>query len=112
VADAVSALTQDMIAQGHGDRVLTMCFSEFGRRVAENASDGTDHGTAGPVFLAGTRIRSGLIGKHPSLTHLEQGDLKFHTDFRRVYAALLEDWLQCPSSQPLLGDFEKLPLFA
>ncbi len=64
--DAVAAFTGDLIAQGFGDRVLTMCFSEFGRRVAENASEGTDHGTAGPMFFAGTGINSGLIGKHPT----------------------------------------------
>ena len=65
---------------------MCLCFSEFGRRVAENASEGTDHGTAGPVFLAGTKVKSGLIGKHPDLDDLAQGDLKFHTDFRQVYA--------------------------
>ncbi len=112
VGDAVAVFVNDLIDHGQGDRVLTMCFSEFGRRVAENASDGTDHGTAGPIFLAGTKIRPGLIGKHPSLTDLTQGDLKYHTDFRQVYAAVLEGWLQCPSAAALLGDYPPVELFA
>ena len=112
VSDAVATFTKDVTAHGHGQRVLTLCFSEFGRRVAENASEGTDHGTAGPVFLAGTKVRPGLIGEHPSLTDLQQGDLKHHTDFRQVYAAVLQDWLGCPSLDPLLGKFGKLDLFA
>ncbi|MCG8649079.1 MAG: DUF1501 domain-containing protein [Pirellulales bacterium] len=111
VGDALNVLMSDLDAHGHGDRVLAMCFSEFGRRVAENASEGTDHGTAGPIFLAGTKVRAGLIGRHPSLTDLDQGDLKYHTDFRQVYAAILEDWLQCPSESALLDRFKKVDLF-
>jgi uncharacterized protein (DUF1501 family) len=99
---AAQAFIRDVADHGHGRRVLLMSFSEFGRRVAENASDGTDHGAAAPMFLAGTRVRSGLIGEHPSLTDLDEGDLKFHTDFRSVYAALLERWLGWPSG-PVLG---------
>lgn len=111
VGDAVKVFTEDLVAHGDGDRVLTFCFSEFGRRVAENASQGTDHGTAAPVFLAGTRLRGGLIGRHPRLDQLEQGDLLHHTDFRQVYASLLENWLGCPSDPCLLGRFEPLELF-
>ncbi len=111
MGDAVGTLLNDLAAHGHGDRVLAMCFSEFGRRVAENASEGTDHGTAGPIFLAGDKIRGGLIGEHPSLTDLDQGDLKHHTDFRQVYASVLQGWLKCPSHTPLLGDYEPLDLF-
>ena len=70
-----------------------LVFSEFGRRVAENGSLGTDHGTAGPVFLAGPRVRPGLHGAYPSLTDLDDGDLKMTVDFRRVYATVLEGWL-------------------
>ena len=102
VSEAVSTLVRDVGAHGDGDRVLVMCFSEFGRRVAQNASDGTDHGTAGPILLAGNQVNAGLIGKHPSLTDLDHGDLKHHTDFRQVYAAVLEKWLAC-SSQAVLG---------
>lgn len=112
VSGAVSCLINDLIAHGHGDRVLAMCFSEFGRRVAENASQGTDHGTAGPMLFAGTKLRPGLLGEHPSLSDLDQGDLKYHTDFRRVYAAVLQDWLRCPSSATLLGDYRKIDLIA
>lgn len=103
---AVSAFITDTASQGHGDRVLVSCFSEFGRRVAENASKGTDHGTAGPMFLAGNRVKAGLIGKHPSLKDLDQGDLRFHTDFRQVYAAILENWLGCNSQEILGGDYK------
>ena len=84
------------------DRVLVMTFSEFGRRVEENASGGTDHGEAAPMFLFGSKLRPGLHGKHPSLTNLHRGDLKFHTDFRRVYATVLRQWLGT-RSEPILG---------
>lgn len=109
--DAVAAFTRDLIAQGFGDQVLTMCFSEFGRRVAENASEGTDHGTAGPMFFAGTALQAGLIGKDPDLNRLEDGDLMFHTDFRQVYAAVLENWLGCESEPVLRGRYQPIELF-
>ena len=83
--------------------MAVLCFSEFGRRVEENGSSGTDHGTAGPVFLAGSHVRGGLAGTPPSLVDLDsEGDLKMTVDFRRVYASLLEDWLEIPS-KPVLG---------
>lgn len=97
VSDSVTAFTNEMKLLGESDRVLTVCFSEFGRRVAENASDGTDHGTAAPMILAGGKVKPGIIGEHPRLDDLENGDLKHHTDFRQVYAAILENWLKCPS---------------
>ncbi|MCA9037860.1 MAG: DUF1501 domain-containing protein [Planctomycetaceae bacterium] len=111
VGDAVHSFVSDMVAQGHGDEVAVMCFSEFGRRVAENASEGTDHGTAGPMFIAGTKVKAGLIGDLPSLQDLQEGDLKHHTDFRQVYAAVLEDWLQCSSQEVLRGRFQPVPVF-
>lgn len=111
VSEAVSTLIRDVEARGQGDRVLVMCFSEFGRRVAENASDGTDHGTAGPVLLAGTKVKAGMIGDHPSLSDLDKGDLKHHTDFRRVYAAVLEHWLSCLSEPVLGGVYKPVELF-
>jgi uncharacterized protein (DUF1501 family) len=110
VSEAVSTLVRDLNAHGDGDRVLVMCFSEFGRRVAENASDGTDHGVAGPVFVAGNKVNAGLIGRHPSLTDLDKGDLKHHTDFRQVYAAVLEDWLSCESESVLGGKYKPIQL--
>jgi uncharacterized protein (DUF1501 family) len=79
-----------------------LAYSEFGRRVADNASNGTDHGTAGPMFLAGTRVRGGLYGKHAALDQLVEGDLIHTTDFRSVYASVLEDWFRVPV-EPVLG---------
>jgi uncharacterized protein (DUF1501 family) len=90
---ATAAFIDDLAAHGHGERVLLMSFSEFGRRVRENASRGTDHGAAAPMFLAGGKVKSGMLGKHPSLADLEDGDLRFHTDFRQVYAAVLKNHL-------------------
>jgi len=105
---AVRAFIEDVAHHGHGDRTLVMSFSEFGRRVAENASEGTDHGAAAPMFLAGSRVRAGLVGEHPSLDDLDDGDLKFHTDFRQVYATLLQDWLGWSSSSILGGEFKSI----
>jgi uncharacterized protein (DUF1501 family) len=101
----------ELKAAGLAERVVVLCFSEFGRRVEENASGGTDHGTAGPVFLAGPSVRAGLIGRTPSLTDLADGDLQMGLDFRRVYATVLEDWLGLSARQALGAAFERLPLF-
>ncbi|MGV3484982.1 MAG: DUF1501 domain-containing protein [Planctomycetaceae bacterium] len=110
-SEAVSALVRDLDAHGHAERVCVMTFSEFGRRVAENASEGTDHGAAGPMFLCGGRIQAGLIGARPNLTDLQDGDLKHQTDFRQVYASVLETWLGAESRSVLGGEFKTLPLF-
>ncbi|HND56160.1 MAG TPA: DUF1501 domain-containing protein, partial [Pirellulaceae bacterium] len=99
VGDAVSSFLEDMGQRGHDRRVMLMAFSEFGRRVAENASQGTDHGAAAPLFIAGGSIKPGVIGDLPSLEDLDDGDLKHHTDFRRVYATLLTEWLGIPHAQ-------------
>lgn len=107
---AVAAFRADLKHQGNDDRVLLLTFSEFGRRVAQNASGGTDHGAAAPLFLFGGGVRGGLHGKHPSLTSLQRGDLVHHTDFRSVYATILEHWLQTPSASVLGRDFGTLPL--
>jgi uncharacterized protein (DUF1501 family) len=108
---ALGSFQADLTTAGLADRVVVLCFSEFGRRVAENGSDGTDHGTAGPVFVVGKHIQPGLIGEAPSLVDLIDGDLKMAVDFRRVYAAILEDWLGLPSTGALGGRFVSLPLF-
>src|SRR5260370_29250001 len=79
-----------------------MTFSEFGRRVQENANGGTDHGAAAPMFVLGGAVKAGLFGKCPSLTDLDHGDLKFNTDFRSVYGTVLDRWLKAPS-QIVLG---------
>jgi uncharacterized protein (DUF1501 family) len=101
---AVRAFCDDLKTQGNGDRVLLMTFSEFGRRVQQNASAGTDHGAAAPLFLIGHSVKAGFAGISPSLApdDLFRGDLKFTTDFRSVYATVLERWLQV-KSQPILG---------
>lgn len=93
-SQAVSAFYTELEAMGHRQRVVTMAFSEFGRRVAENASGGTDHGTAGPVFLFGDAIKPGLAGTYPSLQHLSLGDLIYTVDFRSIYADLLSNWMK------------------
>ncbi len=111
LSEALKAFLDDLKAAKLDDRVLVLCFSEFGRRVAENASQGTDHGTAGPVFLAGAGVRAGLHGAAPSLTDLVDGDLKMSLDFRQVYAAVLRDWLSLPAEQALGGKYEPLQIF-
>ena len=105
LSQSLAAFTADVKARGHSDRVLVMTFSEFGRRVKENASAGTDHGSAAPMFLAGGAVKAGLIGPHPSLEDLDAGDLKHHTDFRQIYAAILDHWLNCPAAEVLGGNF-------
>jgi uncharacterized protein (DUF1501 family) len=108
--EAVGAFVADLKQQGNFERVLLMTFSEFGRRVAENANNGTDHGTAAPMFLIGGRVKPGLFGAHPSLTNLDNGDLKFGTDFRCVYASVLDNWLHAPSQLVLGRKFSTLPI--
>ncbi len=111
LSDATSAFFRDLAARGHRDRVLVMTFSEFGRRVRENGSRGTDHGSAAPMFLVGGRVKNGLVGAHPSLTDLEDGNLRHHTDFRQVYAAILDRWLSVPSRQVLGQEFRHADIF-
>ena len=111
LSGALKAFLDDLAAAQLAERVVVMCFSEFGRRVSENGSHGTDHGTAGPVFVAGPRVKSGLLGQAPSLHDLDEGDLKMTVDFRRVYAGILRDWLKLPSKTALGGDFEPILLF-
>jgi hypothetical protein len=110
MATSITAFYQDLTALGCADRVVGLCFSEFGRRVRQNASLGTDHGTAAPLFMFGNPINGGLHGAHPSLTDLENGDLKMVFDYRQIYASLLEQWLVGNSSEILGGAFSTLPL--
>jgi len=108
---ALGAFQADLHAQGHGGRVLTLSFSEFGRRVEENASGGTDHGVAGPMLLLGEGVQGGLHGTQPSLADLDDnGDLKMQVDFRSVYATVLEDWMRIAPARVLAGEFPRLPL--
>ena len=110
---ALKALHDDLSASQLTDRVAVMAFSEFGRTVAENVSGGTDHGTAGPVFVLGPKLAGPLIGDTPSLTDLDpkHGDLRVGLDFRQVYATLLDDWLGLPAEAALSQKFERLSLF-
>jgi uncharacterized protein (DUF1501 family) len=112
VADAVTDFFGRLERSGNASRVLLMTFSEFGRRIEENGSHGTDHGAASCLFVAGPGVKGGPVGKHPSLApeDLDGGDLKYHTDFRQVYATLLDGWLGCDSRQVLLGKFTHVPL--
>jgi len=105
---ALKSFFQDLREQGNADRVTVMTFSEFGRRVAENASSGTDHGKASCLFVAGAGVKGGLYGTQPSLTDLSQGDLKHSVDFRQVYATLLGDWLRTDPEAVLRGRYGKL----
>ena len=110
LSGALAAFLDDLAAEGLADRVLVLGFSEFGRRVAENGSAGTDHGTAAPVILAGPGVRAGVLGAYPSLLDLEDGDLKSSVDFRQVYATVLEDWLGLVAESAIGGRFERLAL--
>jgi uncharacterized protein (DUF1501 family) len=112
LGDSIKAFVADLTAQGNLDRVLLMTFSEFGRRVSENANGGTDHGAAAPMFVIGKKIKAGLRGRYPSLApeDLFEGDLRFNVDFRSVYSAVLEEWLQTKSEPILGGKFTPLPL--
>jgi len=93
LSESVSAFVADLERHGLLDRVLLMTFSECGRTLAENGRRGTGHGAAAPMILAGGRLKGGLLGAHPSLTDLDNGALRFHTDFRRVYATVIDRWL-------------------
>jgi uncharacterized protein (DUF1501 family) len=110
LANALSAFYDDLAAHGNDKRVLTMTFSEFGRRVAENASRGTDHGEAAPLFLVGGNVKGGVYGNHPSLDDLDKGDLKYTTDFRSVYVTVLEQWLGRSAQGIIAGSFASLPV--
>jgi uncharacterized protein (DUF1501 family) len=112
-ADAVRGFIEDMKRQGRADDVAVMMFTEFGRRVEENGSAGTDHGTATPMFLVGRGVKGGFYGRHPSLTDLDDGNLKMTTDFRRVYATAIQEWLGCAETPAILkGRFDPLGVFA
>ncbi len=109
-ARSIRAFLDDLAAAKLADGVLLMAFSEFGRRPTENGSLGTDHGTAGPVILAGSKAKAGLIGETPRLGELVDGDLRWSIDFRRVYATLLDRWLGLPAEAVLGQRFEPLSM--
>lgn len=111
-SEAIHAFWTDVGAHGHGDDVIIMTWSEFGRRVRENANGGTDHGSAVPMFVLGNKIKGGFFGEPSSLSNLDNGNLRFTTDFRAVYATLLEQWLQAPSDEILGAHFSQLNFIA
>jgi len=112
-ADAIRGFFEDLERIGRANDVAVMMFTEFGRRAEENASLGTDHGTATPLFVFGNRLKGGLHGEHPSLTELDDGNLVKTTDFRRVYATMIEEWMGFEDAGALLGgEFEPLGMFA
>ena len=112
LTQAIAAFVKDLKSDGLLDKVVLMTFSEFGRRVAQNASGGTDHGAAAPLFVVGSQVRPGVHGKHPSLEpeRLDRGDLKWTTDFRGVYAGILNGWLKADADKILGGTFKGLKL--
>ena len=111
-SDAMKAFYDDLSAHGNDGRVLTMTFSEFGRRIEENASRGTDHGEGSPLFLIGGGVKGGLYGAYPDLGNTSIGNVRFSTDFRSVYATVLERWLGRPSQGILQGAFPLLGALA
>ncbi len=111
-SDAISAFYNDLTSHGNDKKVLTLTFSEFGRRIAENGSRGTDHGEASPLFAIGGGVKGGLYGATPDLSNTNMGNVRFTTDFRSVYATVLERWLGRPSAKILSGNFEQLPIIA
>jgi uncharacterized protein (DUF1501 family) len=111
-SDHIAAFLRDIARLGRADDVVLMAFSEFGRRVAENTSLGTDHGTAGPAFIIGAPVLGGHYGSPPSLTDLDDGNLKFTTDYRQIYSTLIKGWMGHDKvSQVLKDDFSPLPVF-
>ena len=112
-ADAVNGFLADLKRLGRADQIAVVIFTEFGRRVEENGSLGTDHGTATPMFLVGQGVKGGFYGTHPSLTDLDDGNMKMTTDFRRVYATAIQEWLGYEDAQTILkGQFDPLGVFA
>jgi uncharacterized protein (DUF1501 family) len=112
VSNSINQFFNQLRQSGQANRVVLLTYSEFGRRVRENGSKGTDHGAASHLFIAGPAVKAGLVGKYPRLDDLTDGDLKFGIDFRRVYATLLDGWLGCGSKDVLDGTFEHVPLLA
>ncbi|OWU66222.1 MAG: hypothetical protein CBB60_000610 [Armatimonadetes bacterium Cent15-Ar3] len=109
-SNAVTAFQSEMEAIGKADKVIVLVFSEFGRRVNENASQGTDHGAASSMFVIGSKVKGGVYGGSPNLTDLQDGDLKYKIDFREVYAAALDNWMGGDSEIVLGQKFAPLGL--
>ena len=114
LSEGLKAFYDDLVAHGIGDKVLILVWSEFGRRVADNASNGTDHGTANNLYCIGGKVKGGMYGTDPNLTDLLQGNLKHNIDFRDVYATIIQGWFgnsAAESAQVLGGNFNNLNIF-
>jgi uncharacterized protein (DUF1501 family) len=111
-SNAIAAFYEDLAAHGNDRLVLTLTFSEFGRRIEENGNRGTDHGEASPLFLIGGGVKGGLYGAAPDLGATNMGNVRYTIDFRSVYATVLERWLGRPSAGVLNGEFPRLPVLA
>ncbi|MFT4901847.1 MAG: hypothetical protein ACI81V_001124 [Lentimonas sp.] len=109
LSQAMHAFQRDLKAHRKDDQVMTMTFSEFGRRPAENGSSGTDHGTAAPLFVMGSKVKGGILGRAPDLAVTEKEDLAHSTDFRGIYSSILDKWLEADSSTILGQQFEHVP---
>lgn len=110
LSQAVSAFSSDLEAHGTDEETLILTWSEFGRRVAENSSGGTDHGMAAPLFILGGKVKGGIYGEPPNLQDLDDGNLKFAVDFRSVYATVLQQWLEADPNAVLGQTFSQIPL--
>lgn len=108
---AIRYFYEDLRKGGWSNRVVLLLFSEFGRRLKENGSGGTDHGTAGPVFMIGDRVKGGLYGEYPSLAALDEGDLRYTMDFRSIYASVIDGYLGGAHKNVLGQTYETLPIF-
>jgi len=105
---ALGAFLADLERSDAGRKTMVLVFSEFGRRVPENGAEGTDHGVAAPVLVLGCEVNGGLYGEHPALDDLDEDDLRHTTDFRRVYATVIERWFETRTDRVLEGTFEPL----
>ena len=112
LSDALAAFYQDLAAHNRAQNTVTMTWSEFGRRAGQNASDGTDHGSAAPLFIVGGAVKGGFYGDMPALTNLDAGNLRYTTDFRSVYATLLDQWLQADANALLGASYDRLGFLA
>jgi uncharacterized protein (DUF1501 family) len=107
--DAIAAFVKDLKSNNRFQDVMLMTFSEFGRRVSQNASGGTDHGTANNMFLiSGGLQQKGVLNAMPDLADLQEGDLKYKVDFKNVYATILNKWLQADDKKILGSQYEYL----
>lgn len=111
LGDALATFMDEMAAIGKADKVTVMVFSEFGRRVNENGSQGTDHGAAAPMFVVGGKVKGGFLGDAPDFSQLDRGDLRWKVDFRQVYATLLDEWMGADSGTIFGRKFDHVGVF-